>query len=126
MYKILIVEDEEKLSAFIVKGLQKYGFIATVAADGEQALAISLIDTYDAILLDLGLPKKDGWAVLRELRDRGNCAPIIVMTALSDLQQAVLSASANDYLQKPFRFSDLLTMVQQQLAATPSAKSSET
>ncbi len=126
MYKILIVEDEEKLSAFIVKGFQKHGFSATVAADGEQALEISQMDTYDAILLDLGLPGKDGWAVLKELRDRGDFPPIIVMTALSDLHQAVLAARANDYLQKPFRFSELLAMTQQHIAMTQSAKSSET
>ncbi len=125
MYQILIVEDEEKLAAFVAKGLRKNGFIPTVVADGEQALTVSKENHYDAILLDLGLPVKDGWTVLRELRDRGDSAPIIVMTALSDVNESVLSAQANDYLQKPFRFKALLRSVQNQIQATSSAAKSE-
>lgn len=125
MCQILIVEDEEKLAAFVAKGFRKYGFTATVVTNGEQALEVSQTNAYDAILLDLGLPVKDGWMVLKELRDRGNASPVIVMTALSDLRQAVLAAKANDYLQKPFRFKDLLAAVQRQLAVPPAAESSE-
>ncbi len=125
MCQILIVEDEEKLAAFVAKGFRKYGFTVTVVTNGEQALEVSQTNAYDAILLDLGLPVKDGWMVLKELRDRGNASPVIVMTALSDLRQAVLAAKANDYLQKPFRFKDLLAAVQRQLAVPPAAESSE-
>lgn len=130
MCQILIVEDEKNLAAFIAKGFQKYGFTTTVVTDGEEALKVSKMHTYDAVVLDLGLPIKDGWAVLRELRDRGDCSPVIVITALSDLRQAALSAQANDYLQKPFRFAELLTAVKRQITAPasglPSAKSDET
>lgn len=126
MYQILIVEDEEKLAAFVAKGFRKYGFVPTVVNDGEQALAASQSNRYDAILLDLGLPVKDGWTVLKELRDRGDLSPVIVMTALSDVSQSVLSAKANDYLQKPFRFKTLLASVQNQIQAASSATKSET
>lgn len=115
MYQILIVEDEEKLAAFVAKGFRKNGFMPTVVTDGEQALTASKETHYDAILLDLGLPVKDGWTVLKELRDRGDSSPIIVMTALSDVSESVLSAQANDCLQKPFRFKALLAAVQNQI-----------
>lgn len=115
MNSILIVEDEARLALFIAKGFKKHGFTTTIVSDGEQALKISRETDYDAILLDLGLPIKDGWMVLKELRDSGNHAPVIVMTARSESRAAALSAQANDYLQKPFRFTQLLKMVQQLL-----------
>ena len=113
MNNILIVEDEEKLAAFIAKGFTKYGFSTTIVADGEQALQASKTNTYDAILLDLGLPVKDGWTVLRELRARDDRSPVIVMTARSECRSDALAHQANDYIQKPFRFSELLKRVQQ-------------
>ncbi|EDX86480.1 hypothetical protein S7335_4184 [Synechococcus sp. PCC 7335] len=121
MNQILIVEDEENLAAFIAKGFRKHGFDITVAVDGNQALAASEAQTYDAILLDLRLPVKDGWTVLRELRNRGVLSPVIVMTAMSDLQQDVLAERANDYLQKPFRFKELLAAVERQITASSAA-----
>lgn len=126
MCQILIVEDEEKLAAFVAKGFRKYGYTATVVTDGEQALVASQEKHYDAIVLDLGLPVKDGWTVLKELRDRGDASPIIVMTARSDVDHSVLAAQANDYLQKPFRFKTLLESVQKQIQVVLSASKSET
>jgi len=117
MCRILIVEDEESLSSFVVKGFRKHGYCTTVVADGEEALRITKSHHYEAILLDLGLPIKDGWEVLKELRDRGDTSPVIIMTAMSDLRQDALAAYANDYLQKPFRFKELLTAVQQLVSA---------
>ena len=125
MYQILIVEDEEKLAAFVAKGFKKYGFSPTVVNDGEQALRASQKNHYDAILLDLGLPVKDGWTVLKELRDHGDLSPVIVMTALSDVNQSVLLAQANDYLQKPFRFKALLESVQNQIQAASRVSTAE-
>lgn len=115
MNTILIVEDEARLAAFVAKGFKKYGFETTIAADGEQALAASQENTYDAILLDLGLPIKDGWTVLKELRARCDRSPVIVMTARSKDESSAIAEQANDYLQKPFRFKELLKRVQQQL-----------
>ena len=119
MNNILIVEDEEKLAAFIAKGFTKYGFTTTIVADGAQALQASETNTYDAILLDLGLPVKDGWTVLKELRARDDRSPVIVMTARSECRSDALSRQANDYIQKPFRFSELLKRVQQIVLAEP-------
>ena len=118
MNSILIVEDEDRLAAFVAKGFKKYGYSTVVATDGEQALEISRSTTYDAILLDLGLPKKDGWTVLKELRDRGDRSPVIIMTARSESRQTAVAALANDYLQKPFRFKELLEVVQRQITSS--------
>lgn len=114
MYKILIVEDEKNLASFVDKGLRKHGFSTTLAADGAQAIESAQASRYDTILLDLGLPVKDGWTVLKELRDRGNQSPVIVMTAMSDLRVKALAEKANDYLQKPFRFRELLDAINKQ------------
>jgi len=119
MIRILIVEDEANLASFIVKGLKKQGFGITLAADGNQALEAAKTHTYDVILLDLGLPVKDGWTVLKALRDRGDFSPVIVMSAMSDLRQQVLAEQANDYLPKPFRFKALLAAIDRQISEAP-------
>ncbi|NJM74007.1 MAG: response regulator transcription factor [Scytonema sp. RU_4_4] len=118
MNQILIVEDEARLAAFVEKGLRKNGFSTTVAADGEQALHMTQKSSFDLILLDLKLPIKDGWTVLRELRTHSKQFPIIiVVTAMSDEQNrsAALKGGANDYVTKPFSFHDLLERVRAQL-----------
>ncbi len=118
MYHILIVEDEVRLAAFIEKGLRKQGFSTRVAVDGQQAVDFASTHDFSVLLLDLGLPIKDGWSVLRELRQQGRKMPIIVITALnSDNRQTALAAGANDYLTKPFRFNDLLEKIKQQMAS---------
>lgn len=110
---ILIAEDEERLAAFVEKGLKKNGFETIVAADGVQALDAIAQQPVDLLLLDLGLPIKDGWAVLQETRAQHPDLPIIVVTAMTDDRdrQRVLQLGANDYLPKPFKFSDLLAKV---------------
>ncbi len=111
---ILIAEDEERLAAFIEKGLRKYGFTTDVAADGQQALQKALNEEFGLLLLDLGLPITDGWAVLKELRAQGEQFPIIIVTALNDHDRnraIALNLGANDYVTKPFKFSDLLEKV---------------
>jgi two-component system, OmpR family, copper resistance phosphate regulon response regulator CusR len=110
---ILIAEDENRLAAFVEKGLKKSGFDTVVAADGEQALQVMQQQSVDLLLLDLGLPIKNGWMVLQEIRSVNPDLPIIVVTAATDERdrQRVLAAGANDYLPKPFKFSDLLAKV---------------
>ncbi|MEM8503967.1 MAG: response regulator [Cyanobacteria bacterium P01_D01_bin.1] len=115
MSNVLIVEDEDKLAAFVARGFKKYGFTTAVATDGAQALQMSQTNAYDAIVLDLGLPIKDGWSVLKEIRSRGDCVPVIITTAQSECRQAAIAARANDYLQKPFRFQQLLEIVRHQI-----------
>lgn len=117
MSQILIVEDEERLAAFIDKGLRKHGYSTAIAADGEQALRIAQQDSFDLMLLDLGLPILDGRVVLKELRQQGEKRPIIVVTARKDEQEKALAFrnGATDFVTKPFRFSDLLECIQTHL-----------
>lgn len=118
MNQILIVEDEARLAAFVEKGLKKNGFNTVVAEDGEQAVSLAQSSNFDLMLLDLNLPVKDGWTVLRELRNNGKQLPIIIITALVDERNktAALNAGANDYITKPFSFQDLLARVRTQLS----------
>ncbi|MGL5922331.1 response regulator transcription factor [Chroococcidiopsis sp.] len=117
MSQILIVEDEARLAAFVEKGLGKSGFNTLVATDGEQAIELARTSQPDLLLLDLGLPIKDGWQVMQELRSKGEVLPIVIMTARDDNQckAAALQAGANDYITKPFLFKDLLGCIQAQL-----------
>jgi two-component system, OmpR family, copper resistance phosphate regulon response regulator CusR len=110
MCQILIAEDEDRLAAFIEKGLKQQGFMTTIASDGEQAVAIAQFQKVDLMLLDLGLPLMDGMAVLQELRSQGKLFPIIIVTARTDEKEkiAALQAGANDFINKPFSFRDLL------------------
>jgi two-component system, OmpR family, copper resistance phosphate regulon response regulator CusR len=114
MNQILVAEDEDRIAAFIEKGLGQKGFITTIVSDGEQAIAIAQSQQVDLLLLDLGLPMLDGMAVLKQLRAQGATFPIIVVTARSDEsdRRAVLAAGATDFITKPFRFNDLLERVQ--------------
>jgi DNA-binding response OmpR family regulator len=113
MCNILIAEDESRLAAFLEKGFRKHGLSSQVVSNGEQALQVTQLANYDVIVLDLGLPIKDGWQVLKELRSRGNPAQtVIVVTAQVDVEELVLKAGANDFIAKPFRFADLLHKVQ--------------
>ncbi|WP_310414102.1 response regulator [Chamaesiphon sp. OTE_8_metabat_110] len=114
---ILIAEDEDRLAAFVEKGLKRNGFETIVAADGVRALQAIEQQPVDLLILDLGLPIKDGWVVLRETRAQYPDLPIIVVTAMTDERdrQQVFQAGANDYLAKPFKFSDLLIQVKSYL-----------
>ncbi|MDX2214303.1 MAG: response regulator [Oculatellaceae cyanobacterium bins.114] len=113
MNRILIAEDEPRLAAFIAKGLKQNGYETTVVQDGEQALRLLEQPSFDLLLLDLGLPIKDGWFVLQKLRQQGDAIPIIIVTALSDNgnQDRAKALGANDFLMKPFKFQILLDRV---------------
>jgi two-component system, OmpR family, copper resistance phosphate regulon response regulator CusR len=118
MAKILIAEDEVRVAALIAKGLQRNGFETAIAEDGEQALQMAGNGEYELLLLDLGLPIKDGWTVLAELRTLDKKLPIIIVTALNNEERyrpRALVSGANDYVSKPFQFKDLLRRVQLQL-----------
>ena len=108
--KILIVEDEAKLAMVLHKGLKENGYIADWADDGELGLDMALEGNYAAIILDVMLPKKDGFEVLRELRKAGSTVPIIMLTARSRVDDRIqgLDLGADDYLPKPFDFKELL------------------
>jgi DNA-binding response OmpR family regulator len=117
MRRILIAEDESRIAAFIEKGLRKSGFLTETATNGIDVLTKLDVQEFDLLLLDLGLPGKDGLSVLRELRASMRKLPVIIVTARdgeSDRLESI-SQGANDYLAKPFRFNDLLEKVNQQL-----------
>ena len=121
MNRILIAEDETRLAAFIEKGLKKYGFVTAIAPDGNQALNMAQSGDFDLLLLDLGLPALNGWAVLKQLRDQADNRPIIIVTACADEKDRLraLAYGANDYVTKPFKFADLLERVQVHLSKEP-------
>jgi two-component system, OmpR family, response regulator len=108
--RVLVVDDEPKLSALIQRGLREEGHAADVARNGEDALWMAQTAVYDAIVLDVMLPGVDGFEVLRRLRARSLWTPVVMLTARDDVRDRVggLDAGADDYLTKPFSFSELL------------------
>ncbi|MDJ0674333.1 MAG: response regulator transcription factor [Calothrix sp. MO_167.B42] len=122
MKQILIVEDEARLAAFVDKGLRKHGFETQIAEDGNLAINQVASSKVDLLLLDLGLPVKDGLTVLKELRSQGKTFPIIVVTARTDDKDrtVAMASGANDYMTKPFRFKELLERINAHLGAVKS------
>jgi len=108
--RILVIEDEKKITDFIKRGLKEEGYAADVAYDGEQGFFLAKTNTYDLILLDLMLPKMDGLSVCKKLRAEGVSTPIIMVTAKDTVKDKVvgLDSGADDYLTKPFAFEELL------------------
>ena len=119
--KILIVEDEPKTAAFVKRGFTEEGFVADVAIDGVDGLHLALTGEYDVIVLDVMLPRQDGWKVLREIRDQRPHQPVILLTALDAVIHRVrgLDLGADDYLVKPFAFSELNARVRNILRRAP-------
>jgi two-component system copper resistance phosphate regulon response regulator CusR len=111
--RILLVEDEPRMANVIAKGLREQSFAVDIAADGEEALYQTSINDYDLILLDVLLPKRDGFEVCRELRARRDATPILMLTARAMIDDRVtgFDAGADDYLTKPFSFRELSARV---------------
>lgn len=111
--RILIVEDERKVAQFLKKGFQSEGFAADVASDGPAGLSLAIGENYDAIVLDLMLPKMNGLKVLEELRGGGVRTPVLILTARNDVEDRVrgLNLGADDYLPKPFSFAEVVARV---------------
>ncbi len=112
--RILIVEDERKLSENIRKGLVETGYAVDQAFDGDEGLYLAGSESYDVIILDLMLPKTDGIEVCKELRRKGTITPILMLTAKTRVDDKVagLESGADDYLAKPFEFAELKARVQ--------------
>jgi len=111
--KILIVEDEQKTGDYLRQGLSEAGFVADLARNGVDGLHLALSDDYDLMVLDVMLPGLDGWQVLREIRQKGKHLPVLFLTARDEVEDRVkgLEFGADDYLVKPFAFSELLARV---------------
>ncbi|MBH8551467.1 response regulator transcription factor [Nostocaceae cyanobacterium CENA357] len=120
MPNILIAEDEPRIASFVQKGLRSQGFTTTVVTDGLYVLDVLQSGTFDLLILDLGLPGKDGFQVLEELRGQGEDLPVIILSARSDIHDKVagLEGGADDYVTKPFRFEELLARVKLRLRST--------
>jgi DNA-binding response OmpR family regulator len=115
--RILIAEDEPRLASFLEKGLRANGFVTTIVSDGISASVMARDDEFDLLVLDLGLPGRDGTVVLRELRAAGQRMPVVILTARDDVSDKVagLEGGADDYVTKPFRFEELLARVRARL-----------
>jgi len=111
--RLLVVEDEAKVASFVKKGLEAESYAVDVAHDGEEGLHLARGEDYDLILLDILLPKLNGYEVLRGLREAGVRTPVIMLTARGGLDDRVkgLDLGADDYLVKPFAFEELLARV---------------
>ena len=111
--KLLIVEDEPKTLSFLKKGMAEYGYVVDVAVNGEDGSHLASTGDYDFIILDVMLPRRDGWQVLRDLRQAGKQTPVLMLTAMDAVEDKVkgLEFGADDYLVKPFAFSELLARV---------------
>ncbi len=111
--KILLVEDDQKIASFIVNGLRQEGFSVEHAADGVEGLHLATEFPFDAAVIDIMLPKLDGLSLIERLRETDSELPVIVLSARSSVEDRIqgLSAGADDYLMKPFAFSELLARV---------------
>jgi heavy metal response regulator len=111
--RILVIEDEKKVATFIKKGLVEEHYAVDTAFDGEEGLYLSEINEYDLIVLDLMIPKIDGFGVLKKIRERKDNVPILVLTAKDSVEDTVrgLDAGCDDYLTKPFAFAELLARI---------------
>lgn len=127
--RILIVEDDPHTAAFIAKGLTEDGHTVDQAANGRDGLFLATTETYDAVVLDRMLPGVDGLTVLRTLRGSGNATPVLLLTALGDVDHRVegLRAGADDYLVKPFAYAELSARIDSLLRRrqTPGTETTE-
>jgi DNA-binding response OmpR family regulator len=123
--RILVVEDDRKVGAFLERGLREENYAVDVCRSGSEALYLAQVNTYDVIILDVMLPGKDGYAVCGELRSGGMLTPIIMLTAKDTLEDKItgLTEGADDYLTKPFSFEELLARIRALLRRSQDYKS---
>ena len=112
--RVLVVEDDDKIASFIVQGLRQAGMAVDHTSDGEDGLHLALSETYDAAVIDIMLPKLDGLSLIQRMREKKMTTPVIILSAKRSVNERVsgLQSGADDYLVKPFAFSELLARVQ--------------
>ena len=112
--RVLLVEDDSKIASFIIKGLKAQGFAVDHAADGENGLHLALTEPYDAAVIDIMLPRMDGLKIIENMRREKLKTPVIILSARGEVDDRVkgLQIGADDYLTKPFAFSELLARLQ--------------
>jgi DNA-binding response OmpR family regulator len=114
--RILIAEDDPRIGGALEKGLRADGYSTFLANNGEDALSLSLTDEFDLLILDMGLPQREGFHVLQDLRSRGKTLPVLVLTGRTERDVVMcLEAGADDYMSKPFDFDELLARVRTRL-----------
>jgi DNA-binding response OmpR family regulator len=125
--RILLVEDDQHIARFVAKGLREHAFAVDVTSDGENAVYKSAITDYDAVILDVMIPGRDGFAICRELRGTGSAVPIIMLTARDTVQDRIhgLDCGADDYLTKPFAVAELLARLRALLRRGQYVRSAE-
>lgn len=108
--KVLVIEDEKKIASFVRQGLEAQGFVVEVSPHGDEGYALAASRPYDALVLDIMLPGKDGLSILRSLQERKMALPVILLTARSELNERLegLNLGADDYLTKPFHIEELI------------------
>ena len=111
--KLLVIEDEAKIASLLKKGLQEQGFEVDISGDGEDGLERATKTPYDAIVIDIMLPKRDGLSVLKTLRTRKVTAPVMIITARGDVNERVegLNLGADDYMAKPFSMDEVVARI---------------
>ncbi|HSK26922.1 MAG TPA: response regulator transcription factor [Jiangellales bacterium] len=119
MTSILVVEDDRLIASFLERGLRSSGFSTALAGDGESAQRLATTESFDLVVLDMGLPDGDGLTLLRRLRTQGLTAPILVLTGLAERDVVTcLENGADDYMRKPFHFEELLARIRTRLRTT--------
>jgi two-component system, OmpR family, copper resistance phosphate regulon response regulator CusR len=117
--RILIAEDDPRIAETLEKSLGAVGYTTLLADDGEKAQSLSLTDSFDLLILDMGLPGREGFHVLQELRSRGKTLPVLVLTGRSERDVvACLEAGADDYMRKPFDINELVARVRIRLRSS--------
>src|SRR6201990_1607495 len=112
--RILIIEDDRESADYLVKAFREVGYVADLAGDGEEGLVLAESGDYDVLVIDRMLPKRDGLSVIGALREKGNRAPVLILSALGQVDDRIkgLRAGGDDYLPKPYSFAELLARVE--------------
>jgi two-component system copper resistance phosphate regulon response regulator CusR len=122
--RILVIEDEKKTATFLARGLREAGFDVAVAKDGETGFNFARTSKFNLLIVDIMIPKRDGWTLVKELREAGVQTPVIFLTARDSVRDRVkgLELGADDYVVKPFAFSELLARVRSLLRRLPARR----